>query len=114
MEDRAAVLVERAGIVDGEVRRQRAEAGIEVIEPRVDQLHRQDLDAQPFADPLVAAHIAPEPIAGEQRLAAKQRVAGPLEVIALRQVDDLEIPALRPAPRSARPRPAARRTGNAS
>ena len=51
-----------------------------MVEPRVDQLHRQDLDAQPLADPLVAPHVAAEPIAGEQRLAAEQGVAGPLEV----------------------------------
>ena len=76
---RPAVVVERAGIIEGEVRRQRAEAGVEVIEPRVDQLERKDLHAEPLADPLVAAHVAAKPIAGEQRLAAEQGIAGPLE-----------------------------------
>ena len=38
---RAAIVVERAGIVEGKVGRQRAEAGIEMIEPRVDQLQGQ-------------------------------------------------------------------------
>ena len=71
-----------------------------MIEPRVDQLQRQDLDAQPLADPLVAPHVAAEPVAGEQRLAAEQRIAGPLEVVALGEVDDLEPATPRPAPRS--------------
>ena len=94
---RAAIFVERAGIVQGKVRRQRAEAGIEVIETRVDQLERQDLDAQPLADPLVAAHIAAKPVAGDQRLAAKEGVAGPFEVVARRELDDLEPAAPGPA-----------------
>ena len=83
-EDRAAVVVEGAGVVDRRVLGQRAEAGVEVIEPGIDQLQRQDLDAEPLADPVVAPRVAPEPVAGEERLAAEEGVARPLEVAARR------------------------------
>ena len=62
---RAAVLVESPGVVQGEVRRQRAKAGIEVVETRVDQLEWQNLQSEPVADPLMAAHVASESVAGE-------------------------------------------------
>ena len=79
----AAVVVERVGVIDRLAGGQRAEAGVEVVEARVDQLQRQDLDAEPLAEPLVAPHVAADAVAGEQRLAAEQGVAGPLEVAAL-------------------------------
>ena len=111
---RAAVFVERAGIVQRQVGRQRAEARIEVIETRVDQLERQDLDAQPLADPLVAAHIAAKAVAGDQRLAAKERVAGPFEVVSRSAARRPGTPAPRPAFKIAALRLAARRTGTAN
>ena len=48
-----AVVVERIGEVDRPPRRDGAEAGIEVGEPRIDQFEGQAADAEPLGDPLV-------------------------------------------------------------
>ena len=61
-----------------------------MVKAGVNQLHGQDRHAQPLADPLVAPHVAAEAIAGKERVATEQGVAGPLEVQAVGQVDDLE------------------------
>src|SRR5262249_28431001 len=68
MEHRAAIVVESAWIVNGHVVRERAEACVEMVEPRVDELEREHLDAQVFPDPEMAADIASEAIAREQGL----------------------------------------------
>ncbi len=93
---RAPIFVERAGIIEGNIGRERAKARVEMVEARVDQLERQDLHAQPLADPLVAAHVATKSVARDKRLTAKQRVAGPFKIVSSRELDDLETPALRP------------------
>src|SRR5579864_7831873 len=80
-QDRTTVIVERPRVIDRFVLGQRAEAGIEMIEARVDQLQGQYLNPQVRADPEMTAGIAPETIAREERLATKKRVAGPLEMI---------------------------------
>ena len=87
---RAAVFVKGAGVIDRRLRVERAEAGVEVVEPRIDQLHGQHWHTQPLSDPLVAPHVAPEPIPREEGLAAEQGVASPLEVHRFRQRLDHE------------------------
>src|SRR5690606_24347271 len=71
-------------------------AGVEVVEPGVDQLHRQDLDAQLLADPLMALNVASKAIAGEEDVAAKEGVAGALEAPSLREPKDPKPRVLRP------------------
>ena len=61
-----------------------------MIETRIDEFERQDFDAQPLADPLVAAHVATKPVPGDQRLTAKEGVAGPFEVVSRGGLHDLK------------------------
>ena len=61
-----------------------------MVEPGVDQLQRQDPHAQLLADPLVGGGVGPGAVAGEERLAAEQGVAGALVVHLLGQVLDGE------------------------
>ena len=53
-----------------------------MVEPRIDQFQRQDRHAETLADPLVAADVAADAVAGEQGVAAEEGVAGAFEVIA--------------------------------
>ena len=54
LENALAVGIEGAGEVEGFARRERAEAGIEVIEARVHEFQGQHAHAEAFADPLMA------------------------------------------------------------
>ena len=74
---------------------QRAEAGIEVVVIRIDQFHGNDAAAEHFADLLMAARVAANAIAGKERVAAEQGVAGAFEVKSLGHVFDFEAVRLR-------------------
>jgi hypothetical protein len=65
----------------------------------VDQLQRQHAHAEQLADLLVAERIAPLSIAGQQRVAAKERIAGAFEAKFLRRLDDLKPVGCQPAPK---------------
>ncbi len=80
-QDGSAVVVEGARVVDRGGFGQGAEAGIEVVEPGVDQFQRQHRHAEPLADPVVAPGVGAEAVAGEEGLAAEEGVAGPLEIV---------------------------------
>ena len=94
-----AVIVERRRDSRSPGRRQRAEARVEVIVIRIDQLERNHAAAEHLADLLMAAGIAADAIAGKERVAAEQGVAGPFEVQIVRHVAGFET-----VLRAARPR----------
>ncbi len=75
-----AVVVEGAGVVDGFAVRERAEASVEVVVVPVDHFERDHADAEEFGDLLMAAGVAAGLIAGEERVAAEEGVAGAFEV----------------------------------
>ena len=74
-----AVVVERGRIPDRLAGGERAEAGVEVVVAGVDQFHRNHAAAEHAADLLMAGGVAAHAVAGVQRVAAEERVAGAFE-----------------------------------
>ena len=73
---------------------ERAEARIEVIEARVDQLQRDDVDLEDSSHGAVGFAIGSKPVAAEEPVADEERVTGPLERQRARQLVDVEAEAL--------------------
>src|SRR5205823_3311284 len=62
----------------------------QVIEPGIDQLHRENEFVDPPGNLLVSGHVAADTIAGNETGAAEERIAGALEEHALGKVFHLE------------------------
>src|SRR5882724_12095062 len=84
-----AVLVESAWIPQRAAIRQRTKAGVEVIEPVLNQFDGNNQAAKDFAKALMRADVRPKPVAAKQHLPAKQRVPFALEIEPLRQLFQL-------------------------
>ena len=102
-----AVVVEGRRIIDRHAGRQRTEAGVEVVVTRIDQFQRDHAAAQQVADLLMTADRRANAIAGQQRVAAEQGVAGPFEIGLRLQAAKLETVFREPCLGIATPRPAA-------
>ena len=78
-DDLATVFVEGGRIVDHLAAAERAEARVEMIEPRIGQLQAQHAPAEAFGHQRVGSDFGAEVIAAEQLVSGEERVAGPLE-----------------------------------
>src|SRR5690606_17744011 len=85
-----SVPIERRRVVDGGVRIERAEAGIEVIVVVIHQFQGDHAARKHGSQLLMAARIATDAVAGKERFAAKEGIAGPFEGILLWQALDLK------------------------
>src|SRR2546423_13712242 len=96
--DRAlAVFVERIWKPERAAVGQRAEASIDVIEPRIDQLDRDDEATEQIRDSAMGIYVGPEFVAAEQNIAAEEGVALAFEIKVLRQPDDFVAMLFHPA-----------------
>ena len=71
---------------------------VEMVIAAIDQFQRDDLALHPLADLLVSANVATNAVTGEERLAAEQRIAGPLQIRLGLQRADLETVLREPLP----------------
>ena len=85
-----AVVVERRRIPDRFAVGERAEAGVEMVVAGVDELDRNHAAAEHAADLLMAGRVAPHAVAGVERVAAEEGVAGAFEAEVFRHIDDFE------------------------
>src|SRR5881227_1762186 len=92
----AAVVVEGAGIPDGLAVLEGTEAGVQVVIVRIDEFKRQHFASQSVAEPLLAFDLAANAVAGDERFATEEGVAGALEEAAFRQVLDHETVFVKP------------------
>src|SRR5690606_34507537 len=76
--------------------RERAEASVEMVEPAADQLQREYFPIQNLSHFLMRHHVGANVVAGKPQLAAAQQVTFALEVILLRQLNDLETASAKP------------------
>src|SRR5437879_1070379 len=92
----AAVLVEGRREVDSRIGRQRAEARVEMVIAVVDELQGNRRTADLRGQPLQSAGVAANQVAAEQRLAAKQGIAGAFEIPSLRKSAGFETMGAKP------------------
>ena len=94
-----AIVVEGAGVVDRGLAIDRAEAGIEVVIVRIDQLERQNASLDQLTDLLLRDRITPDVVSAEERFAAREGIPRAFEKVRRRQGHDREAMRLEPGPK---------------
>ena len=79
-DDALAIIIKGRGKPHRSAIRQRAEASIDMIKTRIDQLDRDDQAAEHVGDRAMGVDIGAEFVAAKKRIACKKRVTFPFEV----------------------------------